>query len=70
MEQYLTFGTIVLNVSAKVLAASRQEALQKINEFINELNANISNVSVETIDGEVHNLEAHNFHIKWEDVAE
>jgi hypothetical protein len=69
MNEYLQFGKIVLDVSTKVLAASQQEALQKIYELINELNANINNIPVETIGGEVHNLEVHNFHIEWENVT-
>jgi (p)ppGpp synthase/HD superfamily hydrolase len=70
MNEYLRFGRIVLDVSTIVKASDRQEALQKIHEMINELNANISNVPIKTIDGKVHNLEVHNFHIEWEDDTE
>jgi (p)ppGpp synthase/HD superfamily hydrolase len=69
MNDYLQFGKIVLDVSAIVRASNRQEALQKIHEMINELNANINSIPIETIDGEVHNLEVHNFHIEWENVT-
>lgn len=67
MEQYFTFGTITLNVSTKVLAGSQQEALQKIYQLINELNANIINIPIMTINGEIHNLDVNNFHIEWEE---
>lgn len=67
MNEYLQFGRVVLDVSTIVKASNRQEALQKIHEMINELNANINSISIETIDGEVHNLEVYNFHIEWED---
>lgn len=68
MDKITSFGTIVLNVSTQVLANNQREALQKIYTLINELNANIRNIDIETIDGTVHRLNVDNFHIKWEDV--
>lgn len=68
MDKFTSFGTIVLNVSTQVLANNQREALQKIYTLINELNANIRNIDIETIDGTVHRLNVDNFHIKWEDV--
>jgi hypothetical protein len=70
MEQYLTFGTITLNVSTKVLAESCDEALKKIQDLINELNVNISNMAVRTVDGEVHNLEVSDFYVEWKEALE
>lgn len=68
MDKFTSFGTIVLNVSTQVLANNQREALQKIYTLINELNANIRNIDIETIDGTVHRLNVDNFHIEWEDV--
>lgn len=68
MDKFTSFGSIVLNVSTQVLAENQREALQKIYTLINELNTNISNINIETIDGTVHRLNVDNFHIKWEDV--
>ncbi|STO12766.1 Uncharacterised protein [[Flavobacterium] thermophilum] len=68
MNKFTSFGSIVLNVSTQVLAKSQSEALQKIYALINELNANIRNIDIETIDGTVHRLNVDNFHIEWEDV--
>ena len=68
MDKFTSFGTIVLNVSTQVLANNQREALQKIYTLINELNVNIRNIDIETIDGTVHRLNVDNFHIKWEDV--
>lgn len=68
MDKFTSFGTIVLNVSTQVLANNQSEALQKIYTLINELNVNIHNIDIETIDGTVHRLNVDNFHIEWEDV--
>lgn len=68
MDKFTSFGTIFLNVSTQVLADNQREALQKIYTLINELNANIRNIDIETIDGTVHRLNVDNFHIEWEDV--
>ena len=68
MDKFTSFGTIVLNVSTQVLANNQREALQKIYTLINELNANIRNIDIETIDGTVHRLNVDNFHIEWKDV--
>lgn len=68
MDKFTSFGTIILNVSTQVLANNQREALQKIYTLINELNANIRNIDIETIDGTVHRLNVDNFHIEWEDV--
>ncbi|MBE2919994.1 hypothetical protein HPK02_14670 [Anoxybacillus flavithermus] len=68
MDKFTSFGTIVLNVSTQVSANNQSEALQKIYTLINELNANIRNIDIETIDGTVHRLNVDNFHIEWEDV--
>lgn len=68
MNKFTSFGTIFLNVSTQVLADNQREALQKIYTLINELNANIRNIDIETIDGTVHRLNVDNFHIEWEDV--
>ena len=68
MYKFTSFGSIVLNVSTQVLANNQREALQKIYTLINELNANIYNIDIETIDGTVHRLNVDNFHIEWEDV--
>lgn len=68
MNKFTSFGSIVLNVSTQVLAANHSEALQKICVLINELNANIRNINIETTDGVVHRLNVDNFHIEWEDV--
>ena len=68
MDKFTSFGTIVLNVSTQVLANNQREALQKIYTLINELNANIRNIDIETIDGTVHRLNVDNFHIEWEGV--
>lgn len=68
MDKFTSFGSIVLNVSTQVSAENQKEALQKIYTLINELNANIRNIDIETIDGTVHRLNVDNFHIEWEDV--
>lgn len=68
MNKFTSFGSVVLNVSTQVLATNHSEALQKICILINELNANIRNIDIETIDGTVHRLNVDNFHIEWEDV--
>lgn len=68
MDKFTLFGSIVLNVSTQVSAKNKREALQKIYTLINELNANIRNIDIETIDGTVHRLNVDNFHIEWEDV--
>ncbi|WP_339210041.1 hypothetical protein NSQ41_12645 [Aeribacillus sp. FSL K6-8210] len=70
MNEYLPFGSIVLDVSTKVLAANEEEALLKANELINELNADIDSIEIKTIDGKVHKLEVHNYHIEWEEALE
>lgn len=67
MDKFTSFGSIVLNVSTQVLANNQREALQKIYTLINELNANIHNIDIETIDGTVHRLNVDSFHIEWED---
>lgn len=64
MNRSTSFGSIVLNVSTQVLATDHNEALQKICVLINELNANISNINIETYDGAVHRLNVDNFHIE------
>ncbi|MGG3920250.1 hypothetical protein ABEV38_18280 [Parageobacillus thermoglucosidasius] len=70
MNEYLSFGRIILDVSKKVLAGNEEEALQKICQLINELNADISNITITTLDGKVHNLDVNNFCIKWEEALE
>ena len=68
MDKFTLFGSIVLNVSTQVSAKNQSEALQKIYTLINELNASIHNIDIETIDGAVHRLNVDNFHIEWEGV--
>lgn len=71
MYNHNAWGTIVLNVSTRIEGVvNLEEALYKINELINELTGNIEQVQFKAINGEVHNLKVHNFHIEWEDVTE
>lgn len=61
----LSFGTVILTVSKEMTTG-----VTKINELINDLNANINSITVTTIDGAVHNLTVHDFQIEWEDAIE
>ncbi len=70
MNEFFTFGRIILDVSTEVLATNEEEALQKIRRLINELNTNVSNIEIETVNGKVHKLDVNNFHIEWEEALE
>ncbi|UQD52674.1 hypothetical protein C0971_12020 [Bacillus methanolicus] len=68
MKKYVGLGEINLHVSKEIQAPSEQKAWQKIMESINNLTADIRSIKIETVDGEIHEVDVDLFHIKWDEV--
>jgi len=67
---YWAFGEIQLHVSKEFQAEGEQNAWEKIYKMVNENTADIRKIKIETVNGEVHEIDVNDFCIIWKEVCD
>jgi hypothetical protein len=68
-EVHIGQGTLVLDVMTKVNAPNEQEAIIELITLLNNHNADIRDITIQTLSGKVVKLDVCNYDMEWEAVT-